>query len=386
MGGVASKDSGQKRIGSPLYSMNNTLFQTHLPRTLCDDSAPPPPPLAAPGTSDSVAAPPPPPDSPDSIAEAANLASAYSNPGPYEQAAADAKRLVTLDTFDGFRCDIQKQVSPFMLAIHSFWLGTSMIPDGRKSSYSFTTQVADDSGFLLARADPSRGSVDGRIHRALLGGIAMGKIQCGVSQDGQADQVLAEVDFGGHTWTGNLKYGSMGGGLVYGLNYYQAVTPRLAMGGEGMYISANQGLLSSYTLKYTMPAKTGEEGEPSPITKASQLPAGDFLGNSTMIVNYNAAQAACTLNYKRVITPNRVTVGGELQFSPFTFGSQLLLGAEFKLSRSKMCVSVDERGRLQTVLEAKLGFQPHSPTLQFSADVDHLNEEMKFGYGINIEG
>ena len=172
--------------------------------------------------------------------------------------AQESKRLTTLDTYDGFRCDISKQLSPYMVAIHNYWLGTSMMPDGRKSTYAFVCQVADENGLLMARVDPGRGSVDGRIHTALLGGLAMGKLQLGLSAEGQQDHALAEVDFGGETWTGNMKYGSMGGGIAYGCNYFQAVTPRLAMGGEGMYLGVNGTLMSNYTLRYAMPAKTGE--------------------------------------------------------------------------------------------------------------------------------
>jgi hypothetical protein len=50
----------------------------------------------------------------DSIAQAAAAASAFINPGPYEQAPQELKRLVMLDTHDGFRCDINKQLSPYM--------------------------------------------------------------------------------------------------------------------------------------------------------------------------------------------------------------------------------------------------------------------------------
>ena len=358
--------------------------------TRCDD--PPAPPPLPPAEGGASTPPPPPPASgePDSIAQAAQAATSYTNPGPFEMASMDAKRLVMLDTFDGFRCDINKQVSPFMAAVHSFWLGTSMIPDGRKSQYTFVTQVADEQGgLLMARVDPSQQSVDGRIHRPLLGGIALGKLQVTVSPSGQNDQLLGEIDFGGFTWTGNLKYGSMAGGIVYGCNYFQSITSRLAIGGEGMYLAANQSLLGNYTLKYTMPAKTGDElALPATPKKpaAPGMPPIESEGSSTLCINYNTGQQAATLNYKRVVTPNRVTLGSELSFSPMTLDSNLLLGAEFKLNRSKISLCVDGTLRIKSLLEAKLGMTPGSPTLSFSADMDHFAQEMKFGYGINVEG
>ena len=358
------------------FFLHSKLLAT--PTTRCDDAAPPspPPPTAS-------EAPPPPPPKVDSIAEAAAFTTSYSNPGPYEMAAMDGKRLVQLDTFDGFRCDINKQLSPYMAVIHSFLLGTTSLPD-RTSTYSFVTQVADEQGILMTRVDPGRKSVDGRVHRAILGGLAMAKLQLGLSPDGQQDQALAEIDFGGLTWTGNLKYGSMAGATVYGCNYLQSITPKLQMGGEGMYIAANQSLISNYTLKYTIPASTGEETSALPGVPASK--GVESKGSSMMCVNYNTAQNALSLNYKRVVTPNRVTLGAELQCSPLTLESQVLLGAEFKLHRSRFAICVDGGLRTQSILEAKLGVAPGSPTLNFSADVDHLNDAMRFGYGITIEG
>jgi hypothetical protein len=72
----------------------------------------------------------------------------------------------SLDTFDGFRYVLTKQVSVPAVCI-PFDLGTNMIPDGRKSTYSSLTQVADKILLMARVADPGRGSVNGRIHRAI---------------------------------------------------------------------------------------------------------------------------------------------------------------------------------------------------------------------------
>lgn len=299
----------------------------------------------------------------------------------------DAKRLVTLDTHDGFRCDINKQLSPYMLIVHSFWLGTSMLPDGRNKTYTFVTQVADEAGLLMARVDPEKSSVDGRIHRALLGGLAMGKVQVSTSAEGQNDQLMAEMDFGGGTWTGNLKYGAVAGGNLFGCNYFQSLTPRLAVGGEGVYVGANQNLMSSYTLKYTMPAKSLPDSDLPPIkTDATNGDNKNSDVDSTMIANYNSTQGLLTLNYKRDVTPNRVTLGAELQCSPMTLDSQVVVGAEFNLTRSKVHVAVDGTGKMQSLVEAKVGIAQGSPTLNFSAEVDHAKNVLRFGYGFNIGG
>jgi mitochondrial import receptor subunit TOM40 len=264
-----------------------------------------------------------------------------------------------------------------MVAIHSFWLGTSL-PDGRNKTYSFITQVADEEGLLMTNVDPMLKTVNGRIHRALLGGLAMGKLQCSVSPDGQSDQLLGEVDFGAMTWTGNLKYGSMGGGCVFGLNYYQGITEKLAMGGEGMYIAANGNMMSSYTVKYECDAPGAEDGDAiAKASASSPKPSSWFCGQ------VHPAQGMLNLHYKRVVTTNRVTLGAELQMAP-TLESQVMFGAEFQLARSKFAMAVDGTGKVQSNLETALGMAPGSPKLNFNAEVDHAKDSMKFGYGLNI--
>lgn len=352
--------------------------------------ATPPPPSE---TIDTISATPlPPPDSAsatstppaaDAIAKAAAFVSACPNPGPLEGATWDVRRLVSLDTYDGARVDISKQLSPFFAVVHSFHLGTTMLPDGKISSYGFTTQMNDEDGFLMARVDPERRSVDGRIHRTLLGGAAMAKLQVGASAEGANDQLLGEIDLGAQTWTANLKYGSMGGGNVFGCNYFQAITPRLAMGGEGMYIGANGNLMSSYTAKYLFTnVKMGKEAGNRYAIASAASALGEPPGY--LAATYNAGQGMLSVNYKRAVTPSRVNLATSLECSFATLESQVSLGAEFSLTRSKINLSVDGTGRIQSVLEAKLGREPGSPALNFAAELDHGKNVMKFGYGLNI--
>jgi len=313
------------------------------------------------------------------------------------------KRLVSIDSHDGFRCDINKQLSPYFAVVHSFWLGTSMIPDGRNKTYSFVAQVADENGLLMARVDPERQTVDGRIHWGIMGGLAMMKLQLGLSAPAGSssspagpggggeqsnDQALIEMDLGGLTWTGNLKYGSMGGGLMFGGNYFQSITKQLAMGGEGMYIGTNKSLLSSYSAKYTFlnltstPPPTQEESVLNKLVKSEE----ERNGSAVLLANFNSMQGLLSINYKRVVTPDRVALAAELQCSPITLDSQVVLGAEVTLLRSKIGACVDGSGRIQSTLETKLGMAPGSPTLSFAAEVDHGKNVMRFGYGLNIGG
>lgn len=393
MGTVQSAEKESKSVNSfaPIRLHSVRLLTDSV--TACEDatSAPPPPP-PPPGTSSTAPPPPPPAESSekDSIAAAAQSASMYENPGTYEMATSEAKRFFHLDTFDGFRCDINKQMSPFMLAMHSFWLGTTMMPDGRTSSYSFVSQVAmDDGGFMMARVDPGQGSVNGRIHRQL--GPILGKLQTGLSSDGSNDSLLVEADVGGPSWMGSAKYGSMGNGIILGCNYMQAITPRLHMGGDGMYIGANGSFQWAGAVKYTMPARTGDEDSPITLPSSKQAsptgsPKPEMSGSSTVCAVWSPAQGL-SLDYTRVVTPNRVTLASSLQCSPANLAeSQLTVAAEFKLERATLNVAVDGSGQISSLLESKLGMDPGAPMLNLSAHMDHRKDEYKFGYGIKFNG
>lgn len=252
--------------------------------------------------------------------------------------------------------------------------------------------------------DPIKKAVTGRVIQGFLGGAATGKLQASLSPDGSDDSLLAEVDLGAMTWTSNLKYGSMGGGMVFGMNYYQGITQRLAMGGEGMYVAANGNLMSSYTLKYEMPAPSGLEEDNDRKTDAQEkmdeisLAAANAGGgpggaasdgdlsskpSSWFMAQLNPAQGMLNLYYKRVVTPNRVTLGAEFMMVP-TLESQLTFGAKFKLQRSDISLSCDGTGKIKSVLETKLGMAPGSPTLSLNAEVDHGKDSMKFGYGLSV--
>ncbi len=245
---------------------------------------------------------------------------------------------------------------------------------------------------LATTFDPYKKAVSGRLIRSALGGAVTAKVQVATSPDGSNDQLLGEVDFGGATWMGNLKYGSMGGGIVCGMNYYQGVTERLALGGEGMYVAANGNLMSSYSIKYEMPApevsssSTGDDsksnGQSDAIGEAAAN-AGGGGPSSWFLAQLNPSQGMLNLYYKRVVTPNRVTLGAELMVVP-TLESQFTFGAEFKLQRSKVGLTVDGTGKIQSVVETKMGMGPESPTLSLNAEVDHGKDSMKFGYGLSV--
>ncbi|GMI33638.1 hypothetical protein TrCOL_g8231 [Triparma columacea] len=333
--------------------MGNTSTRSQTAK--CD--APPPPPQAPPSPGEA------PEPEEVSIEEAAKNATAYTNPGPFEALSAEAKRFVFVDTFDGARLDLSKQLSPMMMINHNFWLGTSMLPNSNKH-YTFTSQVVadeDQTAVLVGRLDMN-GTMEGRVIKTFRQDedlSVVGKFVCVATPefDAGSNQLAGDVDISGKSWSGNVKYGCMGGGDYFSCNYLQAITPRFCVGGEAAYIGAQKVSVGSYGCRYN---------------------GVGWMGSA----QWSGQQGALSLNYKKEITKDRVNFGAELQVAP-TLESNVVFGAEFNLKQSKVSTVIDGGGGIKTVVEAKL--HP-AANLQFSAEADHLKDTFKFGYGMTIMG
>ncbi|GMI22538.1 hypothetical protein TeGR_g11456, partial [Tetraparma gracilis] len=258
---------------------------------------------------DGSPAPPPAAPAPDSsIASAALNAVSYSNPGPWESLSSDAKRLVSLDAFDGARVDVNRQLSPAFAVNHNWWMGTQALPGGK--TYTFSAQfVPSPSSFCMARVTAD-GQTEGRIHALLSGDPSSSNVTSKlvvVTSPGQAggnDQSVLELDAAQPSWTGNLKLGSMAGGDYLSLSFLQAVTPRLSLGGDASYIGVQSASAASYGARYAAPSWTAA-------------------------LQYSGMQGAVAASYRKVVTRDRVSLGAELQFSPQTMDSNVVLAGEF---------------------------------------------------------
>jgi len=380
MGSSQSIHQQQQHKSEKLQRWTSTFLTST--STACDATPPAPPPLAGTAPPAEAASAPP----ADAIQAAAESVSAITNPGPLEHFANDVKNIVMLDAKEGLRFDIAKQLSPFMACFYSFALGAADPMTGATYNRTFMVQVASEEGYVaLSRMDIDNGMMMGRLMAPMLGGAAMGKLMIQMNmanKDASQDVCLADLDFGGTTWTGNLKYGVMGGSLQWGTNYFQGITQRLAAGAEATWDGREGRFQHSYSFKYTMPAKSGEET----LTVKEIKKPRDSEPSSTMYVQVEPNNAMLTASYKRVVTPGRVTLGSELQVGAQNPTGTFLLGGEFNFTRSKVSLMANGSGRIVSVVEANLGMGQGAPTLKFSADMDHLQSKYSFGYGLNIQG
>ena len=184
---------------------------------------------------------------------------------------------------------------------------------------------------------------------------------------------VCDVDYANATAAGQLKLARNIHGVAgthAGCSYMQAVTRRLALGGEG-------------TLAAAKPAAT--------LTAAAKWAGDKWTGAASWTRSPGPAGSAdqVSLGYARVVSPNRVTVGAELQAAPATGDATFAAGAEFALKQSRVGIAVDGGGKLQSTVEAALS---PAAKLLFSAEVQlgwdaqpgKPRDQFKFGYGLQI--
>jgi mitochondrial import receptor subunit TOM40 len=157
-----------------------------------------------------------------------------SNPGPWDKCDQETQRILKLDTFDGARFELQKGMGASFATSHAVFLGSSMHPGGKYYQFGSTLILGD--ALLVGRVDHA-GVLNAQWHQQYAqapgvpsrwGHHIQASLMPPFSQEESHFQ--ADFDYKGDDFTGGVKLGS---GPLVGLSYFQAVTPRVAMGGEG---------------------------------------------------------------------------------------------------------------------------------------------------------
>ncbi len=84
------------------------------------------------------------------------------NPGSFEKIIEEGKKLSSVDSFEGFRLEIQKMVTPHFYMAHSFMMGAKLPHVDTGALYDFSTHVVLPGNQLLMARLGHGGSMDGR--------------------------------------------------------------------------------------------------------------------------------------------------------------------------------------------------------------------------------
>jgi mitochondrial import receptor subunit TOM40 len=273
------------------------------------------------------------------------------NPGPYENAQDGTKSVVGVDSFDGFRFEINKPLSPKFAMSHSFLLGTTQIPSGYQ--YAFGANVAPTaSSLLMGRVDLQK-TVIARYHQQFYGGRALLKLGGQMPSDPESSpsHFSGDLLYMGDDFTASIKAQS---GPVVALNYMQSLTDSLAVGGELLFHAPTKKRFYSGLVRYRRP-----EWEMCVSAQSMGLLIAD---------------------YDRKIS-SRVRAGVEMTVNMNTRESEVKAGAQFVFKQGKFAATVDSSGVITTTLEERV-----TPALSFlfSSELDHSAESFRFGYGLQV--
>mmetsp|Transcript_14332 Transcript_14332/g.19159 ORF Transcript_14332/g.19159 Transcript_14332/m.19159 type:complete len:322 (+) Transcript_14332:32-997(+) len=292
-------------------------------------------------------------------------------PGQFERREEEVKRITNINTFEGVRFGVSKPLTPMFALNHDVILGSSPIPNA-SSHYKFGATVGDNEGVIMASLD-QHGSIEGNIVGTIMGPV-QGKLTFYMPNDPKNFVTVADADYNGKNATAQIKIGHNLHGIPgphAGMSYFQSITPRFALGGEG-----------SCALSPPSPPN---------LTASAKYHAKTFSSILSYTPPQSGAQDQLSFLYHRIVTPGRVQLASELALQPSTGESQMAAGAEFNLKQSRINLALDGSGKMTSTVETTLS---PSARLSFSAEMhlgggqpDELGrgrDVYKFGYGLHI--
>lgn len=281
-----------------------------------------------------------------------NSAAIVGNPGQYENAQGEVKRVLSPDVFDGCRFELNKSIGSKLAVSHTLWLGSQVVPGG---FYQFGanavagSNAVDPETILISRITPD-GRLDARWHQKLTDKLSS-RLQSQISNEADQSTAVCDFDYVGEDFSSNLKVSQ---GPLLGLSYFQALNDKVSLGGEAYYHGLHHKSITSYCSRYA---------------------SDDWTGVATY-----GSVGTIQLHYLRKLS-QRTKLASELVYNATNGESTANIGAEFTLRQSRLMFALDQNGKISSTVEAKL-----TPMISFllSAEIEHAKDDFKFGYGLQM--
>ncbi|CAN8073002.1 unnamed protein product [Agarophyton chilense] len=269
------------------------------------------------------------------------------NPGGYEEISQDAMQILRPNLIEGMQFNFTAPISSTFALGNTIEMGAKDHP----GQFAFNANYFTNRIVMMSRTTPSDRRVNGRIfinHTPAL----TSKIIADVGLEPDSSKASWDLDYRGSDFCSQLKFGN---GVV-AVSYLQSVAPCLAFGGEGFYQH------KSFFSAITLAAKYFTSTDTASLSLSS---FGPILAN-----------------YVHRVSP-KVSFATEIFVDARTRDSHLTLGYRFDLNSATVIGHVDSTGRVAATLEEKIN---PALTLTLSGELDHVKEDYKFGFGVNIGG
>ena len=277
-------------------------------------------------------------------------------PCKYENLQTEMLMSLKADFFEGARFDYNKQLNQKFFLSHGFSMTNAEIPAASghiikipSSSYEFGANVVDTNYMLVGRVFTD-GRVSGRVKYDATENLSF-RLQ--TSKEREYSQLMLDVDVKGLEWQAQAKCGS---GEFYGVNYIQSVTERVALGGEGFYLGANQG---------------GKSG----VGFAARYNDDDVIATAQV-----ATTGMCSLTYCQKVG-EKAMLASDFSWNWNHRQASGSVGYDYVLRQCRLRGSIDNQGVVGMFLEERLSM---GLNLIFSAQIDHATKNHKFGYGMTV--
>ncbi|KAK3378533.1 eukaryotic porin/Tom40 [Podospora didyma] len=295
-----------------------------------------------------------------------------SNPGTVETIAKEVQRdvLLTNYMFSGLRADITKafSLSPLFQVSHQFAMGERLNPYSFASIYGtnrvFAQGNIDNAGALSTRFNWRWGPTSTHVTKT--------QFQIGTGQDmAQFEHEYVGNDFTASVKTLNPSFLDGGlTGIVIG-HYLQSITPKLAVGLEGVWQRSGMTQGPETAVSYVARYKSDD------WVVSAQLQAQGALNTSFWKRLSEKVQAGVDMTLSVAPGAGGLMAGGALQKEGIT-----TFGAKYDFRMSTFRAQFDSKGKLSVLLEKRVAAPV---TMTFAADVDHFTQQTKIGVAISIE-
>ncbi|KAF1983167.1 hypothetical protein K402DRAFT_339041 [Aulographum hederae CBS 113979] len=298
-----------------------------------------------------------------------------SNPGTVDNVAKEVQRDVFLNnqTFTGLRADLTKtfSASPLFQISHALSMGSQALPP-----YNYAALYGSPKVFLHATLDSDWGLSARFNYRWSSALISKTSVQ--LAGPGQA-MFSIDNDYNGADFSASLKAmnpsileGSLTG--IFVGSYLQAITPRLALGLEGVW-----------------QRQAGGYGPDCLISYAGRYKGSDWVASGQLLAGGQGMQAS----YWRRLT-EKVETGVDLNLSFAGLSGAGMMGGGMKQegvttlgvkydfqTQSSFRAQVDSQGKIGCLLEKRV-----APPVQitFAGEIDQFKNTCKVGLAVSIEG
>ncbi|KIV90784.1 hypothetical protein PV10_05392 [Exophiala mesophila] len=295
------------------------------------------------------------------------------NPGTVDGIAREVQKDVLLSNFmfSGLRCDLQKvfSIAPLFRLQHGFAMGSQALPPWQLMALYGTSNVFLQAAYASDKSLTAWGNLRWSPKFVT-------KTQTAIDPRQSQTMVQFDNEYTGDDFSASIKAISPsildGGltGIVIG-SYLQSVTPRLALGLEGVWqrpaLNARPETAVSYAARYK---------------------GTDWIASAQYL-----AQGSLNTSYWRRLTDKvEAGVDCQLQFAPGMgqglFGGirregTTTVGVKYSFAASVYRAQIDSAGKCGVVLEKRVA---PPVTLTFAAEIDQWKNTHKLGLAVSLEG